>query len=103
MATNAMVKGECYLVARQNPRKPWELLFEVRKGKPGTIRGGGIPIKLNVSLPGALFTRPQLCAKVEIDPARVTPQQVDATVVNNIQETIKAQTGMDLKIEVVQP
>lgn len=89
--------GDLYLIARP---KGWSgLSFALKSRKPASVCG--VPIKVSVSLPDALFERPQFQAKVRVDPKRVSQSVIEAEVVNNIEETIRAQTGMDLKIEVV--
>lgn len=89
--------GDFYLIAK--PKGYTGLSFELKNRKPEAIRG--VPIKVSVSLPDALFERPQFQATVRVDPKQVSQPVIDADVVNNIEETIRAQTGLDLKIEVV--
>ena len=86
-----------YLIARPNG---WSVLsFALKTRKPAAV--SGVPIKVSVSLPDALFERPQFQATVRVDPQQVSQPVIEADVVNNIEETIRAQTGLDLKIEVV--
>jgi hypothetical protein len=91
--------GDFYLIAK--PKGYAGLSFELKSKKPTVIRDGGVPIRVSVSLPDALFERPQFQAKVRVDPKQVSQPVIEAEVVNNIEETIRAQTGLDLKIEVV--
>lgn len=89
--------GDFYLIARP---KGWSgLSFALKSRKPASV--SGVPIRVSVSLPDALFERPQFQATVRVDPKQVSQPVIDADVVNNIEETIRAQTGLDLKIEVV--
>jgi len=86
-----------YLIARPNG---WSVLsFALKTRKPAAV--SGVPIKVSVSLPDALFERPQFQATVRVDPQQVSQPVIEADVVNNIEEAIRAQTGLDLKIEVV--
>jgi hypothetical protein len=48
-----------------------------------------IAIKLNISVPDALFTRPQLQASLTIPENAVTPPVLDATVLDNVREVIE--------------
>lgn len=90
----------CYLIV--SPAHGNRLTIGVRKSHNISMSPNAVAIRLDLSLPASLFTRPQFSAKVEISPDRVTPQQVSAEVVNNIEATIKAQTGIDVKLELVQ-
>lgn len=62
-----------------------------------------IAIKLNISVPDALFTRPQLQASVVIPEDAVTKPVLDAQVLDNVREVIEQQTGMDVRVSLVEP
>jgi hypothetical protein len=62
-----------------------------------------IAIKLQISVPDALFTRPQLQATVTIPEDAITKPVLEATVLDNVREIIQQQTGMDVRVSLVEP
>jgi hypothetical protein len=76
--------------------------FRVTKTKP-SLRANEVAIKIELDVPDMLFQRPQLSAKIKVSEDRVSAPVIDATVIDNIQETIKQQHGIDLTIALVEP
>lgn len=74
----------------------------VRKTRPA-LDANEVSVKLNLSLPDALFQRPQLQADVSIDPDQVQTYPMETAIVQNIKDAVKQATGMDLAITVVDP
>lgn len=60
-----------------------------------------ISMKVNLTLPGALFQKPLLEATVVIPDDAAMPRTVDAEVVANAQDAIKAATGLEVRLSIV--
>lgn len=60
-------------------------------------------IKLSISVPDSIFSTPQLAAKIEIPASAVNAPVIDSTVVSNIQELVKQNLGVEMKISIVEP
>ncbi len=59
-------------------------------------------LTFNLDLPDSLFTQPPLIANVRIDPESVTPVQITADLVNQIQQSIE-EKGIAVTVKVEQP
>ena len=66
---------------------------------PPKVKPGEVAIKCSVQLPEALFKEPQFRATIVVGDEAVTPQVVDAEVINNIQQVVAEATGIQLTIE----
>lgn len=73
-----------------------------RKTKPDLGRNE-VAIKMNLSLPDALFQRPHLQADVAIDPKNVTTFPLNTEVLQGVKDAVKQSTGVDLNIQIVDP
>lgn len=62
-----------------------------------------VAVKINLDIPDELFTKPQLQASITIPSDSVNPPIIDAEVVDNIQELISKEIGVDLSIALVEP
>lgn len=62
-----------------------------------------IAMRLELSLPKALFKRPMLSAKVEIPESAVSPVRIETDVVNGIADAIKHATGLTAHLRVIEP
>lgn len=80
---------------------PWRYTVRAAKSMPA-LAPNEVAIKLNLEIPDALFTRPQLEAKVTIPDDAVAKPVIEAQVIDNVQEIIKQQTGFDVRLEVVE-
>ncbi len=60
-----------------------------------------ISIALNLELPDALFTRPQLSADIKIPDEAAATEIISTEVVEDVREAVKQATGMELNITVV--
>jgi hypothetical protein len=105
--SDSIYKTECYLVIGLDVReyhyepklrahsKP---KFRVAIKRPATSKTE-IAIKLNLGLPLALFTRPELTASV-IVPEEKQPYKIDADVQHRIAEAVRESTGLDVRVSV---
>lgn len=66
------------------------------------LTSGEVPIKLNVSVPDALFKRPQLQAQITIPESAVTAPVVSAEVLDNVKEVLSQTTGLDVQVSLVE-
>lgn len=71
------------------------------KSKPHTAVDE-ISILLQLELPKELFTRPRLSAQIKIPDTVVTINEINAQVVENIEEAIKSTTGLDFRVSVIE-
>lgn len=71
--------------------------------RPPALAKNEVAIKLGVSVPDALFNRPQLQAEVRIPEECVTAPVLNAEVLDNVREVLQQQTGMDISVRVVEP
>lgn len=62
-----------------------------------------VAIKIHVAVPDTLFKRPQLQAKIVIPNDSVTPETLDAKVLDNVKEVLEQQLGFDVRLSVVDP
>lgn len=80
------------------------------KGKP-TVRATAkkpalakdeVPVQVTLSLPKALFRRPQITASIRV-PDDLAPAEISADVQDNIAQAIRNQLGFDVRITVDAP
>lgn len=100
----------CYLVVGQETQA-WHVAPHVSaKGKP-TVRVAKtkpslskheVPIRLELKIPIALFTRPELTASLTI-PAEKAPFKITPEITHNIAETIRQETGFSVQITAQPP
>lgn len=93
------MKTTLYLCVKKSENR-FDPSFRVTKTKPG-LMSNEIAVKINLELPDALFTKPQLEAKVTVSEKAVAPTTIDAEVVDNVEQIIKEKTGFDVKLTVV--
>lgn len=92
-----------YLALGRRPRRlgnPNDLVGRLTH-KPPDLAAGEIAVALKVSLPRALFERPQFKADIAIDPKDVTPIVVNANVADNIAASLSAQLGINVTVQAV--
>lgn len=63
-----------------------------------SVPANHVCIKLDLSLPKALFQKPQLTAKIELDADKCGENKIDADVIQNIEELIAENIGIEMKI-----
>src|SRR3954466_14377131 len=102
-------KASCFLVIGMNVqlnsfselRAAGKPSFRTAVKKPSTAKNE-IAIKLDIDLPLALFTRPELTASIVVPPEK-QPYQIDADVQHRIAESVRESTGLDVRISVEPP
>lgn len=70
------------------------------KGRPG-LDWDEVAIQMNITLPDALFKKPQLQAEVTIPDEAAIPQLISAETISNVKEAIEQASGMEVKIQLV--
>lgn len=90
-----------YLVASMK-KQPWGELSVRYTSKAPALSAGEVAVKIDLYLPEGLFKRPSLEAKIEVPESAVSQPVISAEVMDNIQEVLKQQLGIDLKVSVVQ-
>lgn len=77
----------------------------VRVGNRGvpSLSGDEIAIRLELNLPNELFTKPRLEATITVPANAVRGSQIEAEVVDNIQEAIQSASGLDVSLTLVRP
>lgn len=98
------MKASRYLIiAGKKGFHGWECQqVRITTGKP-KLKSNEHAIKIMFDLPDALFERPQLEASIVIPVDSVTKPTIEAETIDTIQEAIESQTGIDLKIQLVEP
>lgn len=96
---NRQRKQEFYLVLSQ--KGYYNLSGRLTSKTPG-LSAGEIVVKLNVNVPDALFSRPQLQASITV-PDNMAPSTISAQVLDNVKEVLQQQTGMDITVSLVEP
>lgn len=86
-----------FLCVRPNGRSGRALSFRITATQP-RLQAGEVAIKVTLALPRALFQRPNLAATIAIPANKVSPTRIDAEVIQNIEELIRSNLGMDMKI-----
>ncbi len=64
------------------------------------LQSNEISLWVNISLPVELFRKPQLQATITVPDDAALPSIIDAGIIDNIQEIVKQNSGIELKISV---
>lgn len=102
----AYATGETYLVMSAKKAYGYSgalelYAFRTLKTKPDVGRDE-IAIKLKLKLPASLFIRPTLSAEIGIE-GDVPTIDLSPETVSSIQDVIRAQSGLDIQLRVVEP
>lgn len=73
------------------------------QGPPRSIGVDEVAMKINLELPNALFTKPQLEASLTVPNEAVNKEVLTPQVTDNIAQAIKQSTGLDMVIRIVDP
>lgn len=65
------------------------------------LKSHEVAVKLHLELPEELFDRPQLQASIRVPDGAVAPTVIDTEVLDNIEEVIRREAGLDLTISLV--
>lgn len=90
---------DAYLIVKP---KGWSNLSARLASRVPALASDEIAVKLSVKVPDALFKRPQLQASILIPESAVTAPVVTATVLDNVREILRQQTGLDVTIQLVE-
>lgn len=82
-----------YLVVNKNGT------VKTYKNRPG-LAWDEISIRQNLTLPDALFQKPQLEATVIIPDGAAIPTQIEAEVVANVKEAIETASGLEVRLSI---
>ncbi len=93
------VNGEFYLAVK---KKRWNVLTARLCNKVPSLASGEVAIKLTIGVPDALFQRPQLHARITVPESAVSKPVIDATVLDNIKESLTQQFGLDVQVALVE-
>jgi hypothetical protein len=95
------VTGEFYLAVKKN-RHTWKGLSARLTNKAPALDSGEVAIRVTVTVPDALFTRPILQASINVPEVAVSKPVIDATVLDNIKESLTQQFGLDVRVALVE-
>lgn len=70
--------------------------------KESKMASNAVALRLNLELPDEIFKKPTFEATIKVDSDKVSQPVIEADVLDNIQEAISKQLGIDLKINVVE-
>ena len=87
-----------YLIVGKLPRQKASARLSVNKP---ALSSHEVAVRLSLSLPDELFSKPQLQASITVPKDAVSAPVIDAGVVDNIQEVVSKELGVDLSISVV--
>lgn len=71
--------------------------------KSPDLKWDEVTIHLQLDLPNQLFYKPRLNARIEVAEEDIMPIDIPTEVIDNINEIIASQTGMEVKISLVKP
>lgn len=69
------------------------------KGRPG-LDWDEISMKVNLELPNALFSKPQLSADIKIPDEAASPTELNADVIENVRQAIEQAAGMEVRLSI---
>jgi hypothetical protein len=95
-----MCSGEFYLAVKK--KRGWSALTARLTNKSPSLVSGEVAIKVTVNVPDALFERPQLQARIVVPDSAVSKPVIDATVLDNIQQVLNQQLGLDIRVSLVE-
>ena len=98
---NNNLSADLYLVAKK--KRGYSVMSVRRTTRPPALAADEVAVKLMLSLPEALFMRPQIQAKVVVPADAVTPPVLDVAVVDNVREVLERETGLSITLAVVNP
>lgn len=71
--------------------------------KVSSLKTDEVAISMKLTIPNALFERPQLKAEVTIPKEVALSNPINAQVINNVEEAIKVSTGISFKVSLEKP
>lgn len=70
------------------------------KGSP-SLDADEIAVLVMLELPDAIFEKPTFQANIEVPASAVSKPVIEASVIDNVEEIIKQNTGFEVRLEVV--
>jgi len=74
----------------------------IRKTLP-VVSPGHVALRLNLEIPDRLFVTPTLEASVKVPEDAVQAPVIEADVIENIEEVVKAHTGLEIRLNLIAP
>ena len=90
------MKTQFYLVVNRSGS------VKTYKNRPG-LNWDEVAVQMNLALPDALFQKPQIQAFIEVKDDKLSPLLIDAETSDNIRDAIEAVSGMEVRLEIVNP
>jgi len=98
------LKKDCYLIVGCSDPDRWNPHVSLRlTSKKPSLKAHERAIKLALCLPVSLFVTPSLVANITVDDESVTPQTLEADVLENISEALESVRGVTIDLRVVDP
>lgn len=94
--------GNFYLVVKRKSKYGNSLSGRLALRLP-SLSAGEVAIKLEVAVPEVLFERPILRAAITVPTGATISKTINATVLDNVREVLQQQTGLDIRIALVEP
>lgn len=96
MALAPFVNTSCYLIVNEDGK--------IRSTRyPPSLGVDEVAIKIELTLPQALFTRPRFEARVKVSEDAVRTQPITPEVLIQTKELIEQQTGLKIDLRAVAP
>lgn len=88
-----------YLVLKKTNR--WKYSSRLTRGSPA-LASNEIAVKISIEVPEEIFDKPTLEAKISVPKEAITRPVIEASVIDNVEQIIKQNTGFEVKLEVVE-
>ncbi len=70
--------------------------------KEPTLKGDELSLRLRLDVPDAFFKRPKLEASISIPVSEMQKSTITTEVAENVQEVIRAVTGLDMVVSIIE-
>lgn len=74
---------------------------ELRERVP-TLKGNQVSLRLQITIPDAVFKRPQLEASLVVPDTAIAPLNISPEMTDNISKIVKETTGLTIAVKVVE-
>lgn len=96
-----VMNGSFYLVIRKG--RYWnELKARLTSTQP-QLESCERVLKIDVAVPRAIFSTPTLQASITVPEDAIGKPVINASVLDNVREIIAQQTGLDVKVSIIEP
>lgn len=80
----------------------WRKMYTSRMSiETPTLKPDEVAVKVTLSLPDVVFTKPALEAKVTVPESAVSQPIINKETIDNVEQIIKQQTGFSVKLEAI--